>query len=155
MPCRNVGIYLCHILEDLNANTVWGYWCARCVPQALYPEGTVESAPSGPPTSHVHRGTSECRLVRAHPTFLPVVGVAASSQSVSPQLLWGLASDWTPSNSCYPRERPAHQNKLSCYKVNGTLICGVCILLLVWYRMMWVLIRLRNVNIVWWYITYI
>jgi hypothetical protein len=34
------------------------------------------------------------------------------------------------------------------------LIWGVCILLRVWYRMIWVLIRLRNVNIVWWYITY-
>jgi hypothetical protein len=28
------------------------------------------------------------------------------------------------------------------------LIWGVCILLRVWYRMMWVLIRLRNVTIV-------
>jgi hypothetical protein len=35
------------------------------------------------------------------------------------------------------------------------LIWGVCILLRVWYCMIWVLIRLRNVNIVWWYITYI
>jgi hypothetical protein len=28
------------------------------------------------------------------------------------------------------------------------IIWGVCILLRVWYRMMWVLIRLRNVTIV-------
>jgi hypothetical protein len=38
------------------------------------------------------------------------------------------------------------------YKI---LIWGVCILLRVWYRMIRVVIRLRNVNIVWWYIIYI
>jgi hypothetical protein len=32
--------------------------------------------------------------------------------------------------------------------VHIILIWGVCILLRVWYRMMWVLIRLRNVTIV-------
>jgi hypothetical protein len=29
------------------------------------------------------------------------------------------------------------------------LIWGVCILLRVWYRMIWVLIRLRNFDIIW------
>jgi hypothetical protein len=31
---------------------------------------------------------------------------------------------------------------------SSNLIWGVCILLRVWYQMMWVLIRLRNVTIV-------
>jgi hypothetical protein len=99
--------------------------------------------------------------------------------------VWALASRWRGSYTCSLREgkvvrcalfrdtavlhnfepyrqtefRNQAQHKvgksISIHRFILCLIWGVCILLRVWYRMIWVLIRLRNVDIVWWYITYI